>query len=80
MLVQALLTQPAFVQNPYLSPHPPQKKGASKKKSRNFRCDVPTKVTCEIHDPIIEVGWAVAAFGDLYKSIVKVLQINKCQY
>jgi len=27
-----------------------------------------------------EVGWAVAAFGDLYKSIVKVLQIKRCQY
>lgn len=27
-----------------------------------------------------EVGWAVAAFGDLYKSIVKVLQIKICQY
>lgn len=27
-----------------------------------------------------EVGWAVAAFGDLYKSIVKVLQIKSCQY
>ena len=27
-----------------------------------------------------EVGWAVAAFGDLYKSIVKVLHIKSCQY